>query len=71
MLAFWRLMVIRNRGYADADAFLNTSHLAPSDNRSTIGAGGRMASDVAPLEHKGPLKGRRKTDLTLTSLVME
>src|SRR6267142_5863446 len=44
--------------------------VAPSEIRSTKSADGRMATEAAQLENQEPT-GRRKTDLTLTGLLME
>jgi len=37
----------------------------------TKSADGRMATEAARLKRKNPLGGKRKTDLTLTGLLME
>ena len=44
--------------------------ITPSEIRSTKSADGRMATEAAQLENQEPT-GRRKTDLTLTGLLME
>jgi hypothetical protein len=54
-----------------APAEMRTPTLHRARNRSTKSADGRMATEAARLKRKELQEGKRKTDLTLTGLLME
>jgi hypothetical protein len=54
-----------------APAERRTPNLHRANNRSQKSADGRMATEAARLKRKNPLVRKRKTDLTLTGLLME
>jgi hypothetical protein len=54
-----------------APAEMRTPNLHRAKIAQQKSADGRMATEAARLERKEPQEGKRKTDLTLTGLLME